>query len=297
MFMPPPWIVEARKIGPCFLDPNFLLLYTSKINLMDFYWIYDIPVFWAFIIIVGGFTLFGFIGARVVRRLFYKRLGYSHDRNEQISFFMSSLAVFYGITLGLVAVSTWENHIQVQEKVSKEAAVLAALYRDIGSFPEPIGTNLKQLLKKYTRYTIDGAWPMQQQGIVPTPGIAMITDFQNSLYGFEPADKKEEIIFGETLRMYNDYITIRRLRLMSIADGLPAIVWIFTVVGGLLNIMFLWLVLMEKRWMQILMTCFVSFFIGSMIFLIAAMDNPYRGKISVSPSAFEMVYEHYMQGE
>ena len=264
---------------------------------MDFYWIYDIPVFWAFVIIVGGFTLFGFIGARVVRRLFYKRLGYSHDRNEQISFFMSSLAVFYGITLGLVAVSTWENHIQVQEKVSKEAAVLAALYRDIGSFPEPIGTNLKQLLKKYTRYTIDGAWPMQQQGIVPTPGIAMITDFQNLLYGFEPADKKEEIIFGETLRMYNDYITIRRLRLMSIADGLPAIVWIFTVVGGLLNIMFLWLVLMEKRWMQILMTCFVSFFIGSMIFLIAAMDNPYRGKISVSPSAFEMVYEHYMQGE
>ena len=150
--------------------------------------------------------------------------------------------------------------------------------------------------RKYTRYTIEEAWPQQQQGIVPTPGIAMITEFQNLLYAFEPGDKKEEIIFGETLRMYNEYITIRRLRLMSITDGLPAIVWMFTLVGGLINIAFLWLVMMEKRRLQMLLTCLVSFFIGSMIFLIAAMDNPYRGKISVDPGAFEMVYEHYMTG-
>ena len=33
------------------------------------------------------------------------------------------------------------------------------------------------------------------------------------------------------------------------------------------------------------------FFLGAMIFLIAAMDNPFRGEVSVSSQAFELVYQ------
>ena len=126
---------------------------------MDFYWIYEIPVFVSFILIAGPFTLFGIVGLKVARRTFHKRIGYSHDRNEQVSFFLSSMVVFYGITMGLVAVSTWENVVDVQDRVSKEAAGLAALYRDISSFPEPSKSELQGLLKEYTRYTIEVAWP------------------------------------------------------------------------------------------------------------------------------------------
>jgi hypothetical protein len=43
------------------------------------------------------------------------------------------------------------------------------------------------------------------------------------------------------------------------------------------------------------MTVFFSGLIGLMIFMIAALDNPYRGKISVSPEALERVYSRMMQ--
>ncbi|HMO35764.1 MAG TPA: hypothetical protein PKA06_06965 [Gemmatales bacterium] len=33
----------------------------------------------------------------------------------------------------------------------------------------------------------------------------------------------------------------------------------------------------------------LAFFLGTMIFLIAAMDNPFRGEVSITPEPFEKV--------
>src|SRR6478609_1967121 len=170
---------------------------------MSFYWIYDIPLSLAFIIVSGFFTLYAIGGLWIARKTFHKKLKYDHDRNEQVSFFMSSIGVFYGITLGLVAVGTWESFEQVQERVTKETAMLGALFRDVNNMPEPTRTVLHNQLKNYTRYTIEEAWPLQQQGIFPKKDIKMLTEFQNDLYTFEPGNKREEIIFAEVLRIYN----------------------------------------------------------------------------------------------
>jgi hypothetical protein len=40
-----------------------------------------------------------------------------------------------------------------------------------------------------------------------------------------------------------------------------------------------------------------SGFLGLMIFLLADMDYPFRGEISVGPEAFELVYEQLMNPE
>jgi hypothetical protein len=39
----------------------------------------------------------------------------------------------------------------------------------------------------------------------------------------------------------------------------------------------------------------VSFFLGVMIFLIASMDNPMKGEVSVPPANYQLVYEVLMQ--
>jgi hypothetical protein len=261
---------------------------------MSFYWIYDIPLLLAFVIVAGVFTLYAVGGLWIARRTFHKKLVYSHDRNEQVSFFMSSIGVFYGITLGLVAVGTWESFEQVQERVSRETAMLGALYRDINNFPEPKRTVLQDQLKVYTKYTIEEAWPLQQQGIFPTKGIPMLTQFQDELYTFEPAGKREEIIFAEVLRIYNDFLTMRRLRLLSVHNGLPHVVWMVTIVGALVSISFFWFFIMKNKIFQYILTTILSFFIGTMIFLIAMMDNPFRGKISVTPESFQILYEQML---
>ena len=46
--------------------------------------------------------------------------------------------------------------------------------------------------------------------------------------------------------------------------------------------------------MHVWMTILFSALLGLIIFLIAVLDNPYRGKVSVTPEALERVYQQVM---
>ena len=71
----------------------------------------------------------------------------------------SVLLVFYGITLGLLAVAAWQTYSDVETRVGQEAAAIGALYRDVSSFPDPDRTELQSDLCQYTRQVIDVAGP------------------------------------------------------------------------------------------------------------------------------------------
>jgi hypothetical protein len=43
------------------------------------------------------------------------------------------------------------------------------------------------------------------------------------------------------------------------------------------------------------MTVIFSTILGLMIFMLAALDCPFRGELSISPEAFEIVYEQLMK--
>lgn len=45
-----------------------------------------------------------------------------HSHNDIVGFYLADITVFYGITLGLVAVGTWETYSDVQNRIEHEAA-------------------------------------------------------------------------------------------------------------------------------------------------------------------------------
>ena len=61
-------------------------------------------------------------------------------------------------------------------------------------------------------------------------------------------------------------------------------------VGAIINIALVWLFDM-KLISHLFLGSLLAFYLGTMIFLIAAMDNPFRGEVSVSPEPFKMVLE------
>lgn len=204
------------------------------------HWLYDLHPGIAFFLITGFFTAFGAVGLWISEKTFKPKLTYDEDFNDQVSYYMSAIGIFYGITLSLVAVGAWENFDTVDDDVSKESATLGALYRDVSSFPDATRFPMQEALKTYTRYVIEEEWPMQQNGKTPAGGVARLNNFQDILYAFQPQDRREEIIMAEKLSKYNDYVTMRRIRLLSVNSGLPSTIWLVTIVGALICISFLW---------------------------------------------------------
>jgi len=258
-------------------------------------WVYEIPT-WVFgALIVTLFVVISCGGLMACRGVIRSRLRLSDDTNEVVNAYFAGVGVFYGLLLGLVAVATWQSFDDASALVSKEAAALGALYRDVGSYPEPLRGQLQGQLRDYAVYVIDQAWPEQQRGHVPTGGNAIIGEFQRRLMAFLPANAGQTVLHTEAFQALNHLIEARRLRLDEVDSGLPAVLWCVVLIGAALSIFVTYFFHVSDARLHLVLTGILGTFIGLMVFLTAAIDNPFRGQVSVSPDAYRLILNGIMR--
>ena len=95
-------------------------------------------------IIVCGFVVISIAGLALFQWFIVGRLRLTEEMNNDIIFFASAIAVFYSLTVGLIAVGVWTNYSQVENTVSAEATAIGCFYRDISGYPDPARTNCKR---------------------------------------------------------------------------------------------------------------------------------------------------------
>lgn len=256
--------------------------------MIDMYWIYNLPNWLLCLLILfvftGGALLGQILTRRFVRRFFSQSL---EDHNEAVGAIIGTYGVFFGITLGLIAVATWENFDASEDLIMREASALSALDRDVAALPEPASGELRGLLRDYLDFVIDRVWPEHRKGRIPIEADARINAFQARLVAFEPRTERESVLFAEAVHQFNVMVELRRDRLASIGDGLPLVLWWIVLTGAVLNVILLYVLRIEPLRTHMLLIGLVATFIGLMIFFIVAMDHPFVGELSIEPDAFE----------
>jgi hypothetical protein len=237
------------------------------------------------------FLVFGIVGL-VLTRGWVKRIHQvDHSHNDIVGYFLAALTVFYGITLGLVAVGTWSTFSSVSDKVDGEAQLVASLYRDVGAYPEPVRSALRHDLSSYLVDVIKVSWPMMRKGQVPYGSGIYLVAFQDHLMAFRPSDANDTVVQAEVFRQLNNLIETRRARLNAVDTGLPAPIWALVVIGGLLSITTTWFFHTRSFQMHLWMTVQMCALLGLIVFMIGILDNPFRGRVSVSSAPLELVYK------
>jgi hypothetical protein len=261
-----------------------------------FYWIYDISTAALAALFSGFFVGFSCLGAILVRPYLRWFIRNEPQINDLIGYILSCYGVFYGLLVGLIAVAAYQNYADTESTVNQEAAAVTALFRDVTCYPEPERTELMALLREYTRYQIEDAWPLQRRGIIPEGGAERLGAFLSKLTSFEPRSKGQELLHAEALSAFNELSKLRRLRLFSVTTGIPPLMWYVVIIGAFMTIVLVWLFDMELK-SHLFLGGLLSFFIGTVICLIAAMDNPYRGEVSIGPDAFQNVFDQLMDSK
>ena len=114
------------------------------------------------------------------------------------------------------------------------------------------------------------------------------------LMSFEPTKEREKISHAEVLRSWDTLLEQRRLRLQAVTTGLPAALWAVVLVGALINGILTYLFWVENFWLHAILVALLAIFIALLVFLTAAMDNPFRGEFSVSSDAFQTILDKVM---
>lgn len=257
-------------------------------------WIYDLPTWLLALFILAFFLTTSLGGLLLSRRLVTKRLVFSREINDAVNYFGTAIAAMYSVTLGLIAVASWSNFSNIQGLVSKEASTIGVLYRDAGGYPEPLRTELRQMLRTYTLHIIDKSWPAQQHGLLDDESTTMVTDIHQKMMDYRPPDLGAMALHGEALHKFNEMADLRRQRADRVNDALPGVLWSVLIFGAILMLMISYLFWIADVRFHLLLQGMLTVFIALMIFLIAALDRPFRGEVSVSSDSYTVIVKRLM---
>ncbi len=100
---------------------------------------------------------------------------------------------------------------------------------------------------------------------------AKLDELRQSVQRYEPHTDAQDALYSEALSEVADLEENREFRLVSVNEGIPYIVWVVPVVGGVLTVGFTYLFGME------------------ILHAIGVLDYPFNSGVRVEPDAFEQV--------
>ncbi len=256
-------------------------------------WIYEIRPVAAVLMVVCFLEVVSLLGLFLTRRFVQPKLHYSDGINDAVSGTVQAIGVFYGITVGLIAVGVWNTYSTASDLVSKEAASIGVLFRDVSGYPEPLRQELRGSLREYTVFMIEKTWPAQQigKGRSITEPTRIIDDFQSRLYSFEPKTAGQSALHSETLRAFSSLIEYRRLRIDAVDSGLSWVMWLVIWAGAAISIGVAYFFNIEDPKIHALLVALMAGFLALVLFMIVINDKPFYGSTSVSSAPYKLILE------
>ena len=256
-------------------------------------WLYDLAPPIAALIIVAFIETAALIGLVLVRRYLIPRLHYDDGANDAVSGTVQAIGVFYGITVGLIAVGVWNTYSNAAELVSREATSIGALYRDVNGYPSPLREELRAHLREYTVFVIEQAWPAQRRGDGQriNSGTLLLDDFQHKLHSFQPANTSQSVLHGETLRAFNHLIEYRNLRIDAVGGGLSKVMWAVIWVGAAISIGIAYFFNIPDIRLHAIRVALMGGFLAMVLFMIIINDKPFYGFVSVSSDPYQLILD------
>jgi hypothetical protein len=253
--------------------------------------VYSIPTWPLGLLIVGLAATVSALGLTLVHRVV--PLDVRRTQNDVAGYISNIAAFVYAVVLAFLAVAVWQEYGDAQATAQLEANLAGDIYYQAEGYPEPFRRRIRAGIAAYVDAVIEDEWPRQARGATESPvawtGLAAL---YRDLLTFEPRDMRERLVHTEQLRSMHRLFDHRRTRIYQGSSGLHPVVWTVILIGSVLIVAFAYFMGTGNFRAHMAMTAFLGASIGLVIFLIVALDYPFRGDIGIKPDAFVEVREH-----
>lgn len=233
------------------------------------------------ILVVGLSTL----GLFVTRR--FAKPAELQKHHDVAGFISAILGVIYGVLLAFVVFVVWTHFDNARTAVEAEADGASDLYRMAYGFPANTQNSIRTDIHFYVESVIADEWPQMRNG-KSSPITERSLDRLWSTYStIDPSTNREIALYQESISRLNDMTNCRRDRLVASRTGVPGVMWFTLIFGGIATIAFTYFFGAENSRAQAGMTIMLSALIALVLFLIAALNYPFRGgDIGITTQAF-----------
>ena len=211
------------------------------------------------------------------------------QHNDVAGFIYAVLGVVYAVLLGLVVVAVWEQWNAAADSADQEASELAEVFWVADRMPESKGHNIQELVHSYARVVVEEEWPLMRQGKSSQKAWALLDEIRSEVQDFQPSTPAQQVLYEQGLERVHELADARRERLLVADQGLPSILWVVLIIGGVVVIGFTYLFGLDSTVTHLLMVAALALIIALVLFTVAELDFPFRGGIRIGPVAMEQV--------
>lgn len=241
-------------------------------------------VFWGGLI-VGGSVVLAVAGFFLMRRFVPLDLRESH--NSSIAVMFGALYVLYGLVVGFSAYFVSNQYDTAQRTVQSEAASVEEIYLLAEGFPEAERRRVQELTESYARFVVEKGWDLMQERRFGSEAGRLSDELRREIVAFEPDTERESALLSQALTLVAELDEERASRLLEVTEGLPSILWVVLVLGGVVTVSFTYLLGISTGWLHATMIAAYTFVLALILFTIHALDFPFDGLVQVGPEAFE----------
>jgi hypothetical protein len=245
------------------------------------------------LVLVGGSYVLGAIvlsllGLVIVRRRVSHHILAPH--NDVAGFIYATIAVTYAVILGFVTITAWEQFDHARNNADHEANVVADLYRLAEWFPETDRGQLQSALVTYANSVIDDEWDAMNRGTAPSADTDAALNQLWDLYGLlEPEQDTQSVAFADSIDRLQDLGNARRMRLLESRVGIPGIMWLGLIAGGVITVTFAYSFGVARGESHAVMLATLSASIALLLFMISSLNYAFHGDLRVQPDGMELI--------
>jgi hypothetical protein len=247
------------------------------------------------LLIVAAAMLIAIGGLVLVQHLFSNERRRQH--NDVAGFIYAVLGVSYAVLLGLMLIAVWEQWEAADATTTEEANEVAEIFWLAHRLPQPEGRHIQQLARSYAQVVVEDEWPLMEQGRASQKAWDTLDRMRGTIEGVDPTTGAQLARYTEVLEQLHGLGDARRERLLDAGEGLPPILWVVLILGGVITVGFTYLFGLENTLVHTLMVAALAMIISLTLFTVAALDYPFKGDIRIHPAAVEQVLESFHESK
>jgi Protein of unknown function (DUF4239) len=206
--------------------------------------------------------------------------------NDVTGWQLGILGTTYGVILGFMLFTVWNDFRDAEVNANREASSLLAVSRIGAGLPSPERETIHALGLKYAQATINEDWPamQMQQDSKASERVAgdmwrVLAELKSDGPGNGSADHLENVL--------KDLSERRNLREQEFQDRLPGILWLLLMAGAGATVGSSCLLGNDNKWLHYCQVLALTFVVAVTLAAIADLARPFEGAVSVTPVAFE----------
>jgi protein-S-isoprenylcysteine O-methyltransferase Ste14 len=215
------------------------------------------------------------------------------EQNNVAGFIYAVLGVAYAVLLAFMLIAVWEDYKTAQINVESEAHELAGVYFLASQLPESERTHVQDLARTYARVVVEEEWPLMEQGQTSPRAESLLRQLRLKLLEFDPSTRGEQVLYEQGLTDLHNAIDARRSRLLEVREGIPNLLWVVLVVGGVITVSFTYLFGLKSNLAHALMVAALTLLICGILFTIGEFNNSFSGSVEIQPEAFREVLHSF----